>query len=83
MEISSFINKIDRQLRVMSEVHNGCEDGQYHLHLTLFYNNDNMGKLDYKFTGYHEEDLIRIAKNIKANEFLMREIDDFLCGEIE
>ncbi len=83
MDNISFINKIDSQLRVMSELHEGCIDGQYRLQLTLFYHNENIGKLEFLLTEYSKHAAMMVAKNIKDNEFIMREIDEYLCGDVE
>jgi hypothetical protein len=83
MQNLSFINRIDHQLRIMSVLNTGSVVGEYRLQLTLFYHNDNMGKLEFTLSGYSEPDVIKVAQNIKDEAFLMKEIDDFLCGEIE
>ncbi len=83
MEPIRHISKIDRQLRVLSEVWRGKMDNQYLLRLTLMYQDHNMGRLDFTLNGYGEPDVANLAQNIQSNDYLMREIDDYLSGEIE
>ncbi|HMW49613.1 MAG TPA: hypothetical protein PKD17_17075 [Cellvibrionaceae bacterium] len=83
MEPIRHISKIDRQLRVLSEVWEGKMDKQYLLRLTLMYQDHNMGRLDFTLNGYGEPDVANLAQNIQSNDYLMREIDDYLSGEIE
>lgn len=83
MEPIRHISKIDRQLRVLSEVWQGKMDNQYLLRLTLMYQDHNMGRLDFTLNGYGEPDVANLAQNIQSNDYLMREIDDYLSGEIE
>lgn len=83
MEKAFYINKIDHLLRVLSEVRDGIVPGQYLLRLTVFYQNDNMGIMEFKLNGYSEQEIHELAQNIKKNGFIMKEIDDYLCSDIE
>jgi len=83
MERALYLNKVDHLLRVLSEVRDGPLPGQHTLKLTLFYQNDNMGTLDFTLNGYAEHEIHDLAQNIKKNGFIMKEIDDYLCSDIE
>ena len=77
------ISKIDPQLRVFSEVWDGALENQYRMRLTLFYQCQSLGRLDFTLSGYGEPDVATLAQNIQSNEFLMREIDEYLSGGTE
>lgn len=83
MKNTTFINKIDRHLRVIVEVKQRQVVGQHALSLIIYFQQENMGSLEFTLHGYSNEDIHALACNIKDNAFLMKEIDDYLCSDIE
>ncbi|HET8707929.1 MAG TPA: hypothetical protein VFM46_16620, partial [Pseudomonadales bacterium] len=79
MEKSLYSNKVDHLLEALD----GVVSGQYLLRLTSFYQNDNMGVMEFKLSGYSEAEIHELAQNIKKSTFIMKEIADYLCGDIE
>lgn len=51
------------------------------LDVTLYYDGELAGKTGFILRGYSREDAEKVARTIKSNAFLMKEIDDFLWGE--
>lgn len=51
------------------------------LDVTLYYDGELAGKAGFILRGYSREDAEKVARTIKSNAFLMKEIDDFLWGE--
>lgn len=77
------ISKIDSQLRVFSEIWAGALQNQYRLRMTLFYQGQSLGRLDFTLSGYNEPDVALLAHNIPNNSFLMQEIDEYLNSGFE
>ena len=51
------------------------------MRVQLFYDGEAAGTTSFNLEGYTEEEAEAVARNIKNNAFLMREIDEFLWGE--
>lgn len=51
------------------------------LEITLFHRGDHAGTTSFNLNGYSREEAEDIARNIKSNPFLMREIDEHLRGD--
>lgn len=86
---TNFLNKIDDHLTIISEIRvpdksvwNG-KDELVFLHLNVYYDGEKMTTLCFNLMNYDYEDIVNTAKNIKSNEFLLREVDDYLSGDIE
>jgi hypothetical protein len=47
----------------------------------LFYDGESVGSISFNLQGYTESEAEDVARNIKSNAMLMREIDEFLWGE--
>lgn len=83
MESATFINPIDRHLKVVAETTGDPKDERHcRLRLRLFHDNTDVGTLDFTVSGYTPDELKALAGNIRGNAFLMKEIDDYLCGEM-
>ncbi len=54
---------------------------EWRLSVRLFYDGEPAGVTSFDLHGYSREEAEVVAKNIKTNDFLMKEIDDFLWGE--
>ena len=81
-----FINKIDQHLRIISSINlsNIKTNAVPHIMLVLeiYYENHQMGDLSFNLHNYEYEDIIAIAKNIRSNEFILQEVDNFLSGDV-
>lgn len=80
------INKIDDHLKIVSsiEIINKEEDmpPRVILLLEIYYNNNKAGNLSFDLHNYEYEEIISLVKNIRDNEFLLQEVDNFLGGDI-
>ncbi len=79
----SFINVIDGKLRVVSQLQLATRVGQaIQLRLSLFYDNDPMGVMSFDLHQYSPSEGVALARDIASNQFIMREIDEYLCGDM-
>lgn len=79
----TFINVVDTHLRVVSYLQLATET--YHairLHLSLFYDNQPAGSLSFDLNGFSPAESVFLARNIKSNHYILREIDQYLCGDL-
>ena len=51
------------------------------MHVRLFYGGEPVGTTSFNLEGYTQKEAEMIAKDVKNNPFLMREIDEYLWGE--
>lgn len=81
-----FINTIDHHLRVMSSIKvivgNDANVPRIMLALDIFYDNHQTGSLSFDLHNYEYEEIIEVAQNIRGNEFILHEIDNFLAGDV-
>ena len=54
---------------------------QWLLQIQLFYRGEAAGKTSFNLYGYSQQEAEEIARNIKDNSFLMKEIDEYLWGD--
>lgn len=47
----------------------------------LYYEGELGGMTQFTLEGYNQEEAERVARNIKSNPYVMREIDEYLWGE--
>lgn len=84
-----FINKIDEHVKVLAEYDvrflPSAQNviGKIILILNVFYNGDKITELSFNLQNYNYEELLEVAKDIKSNEFIMYELDQYLSGDIE
>ena len=82
-----FMNKIDDHLFVVSSIaisELGLDVPQkISLILNVFYDGEPIENLSFDLKNYSYEEIIKIAGNLKQNEFILYEIDNLLAGEIE
>lgn len=83
---TSFLNKVDDKLSIISEIR-VPDAGSYKgndelvlLYLNIFYEGQKLTNLSFNLINHEYEDIIRIAKNIGTNAFLLREVDEYLSG---
>jgi hypothetical protein len=50
--------------------------------LEIYYNNNKVDTLSFDLHDYKYEEIIHLAKNIRDNDFLLQEVDNFLAGDI-
>lgn len=82
-----FMNKIDDHLFVVSSVAISapCIGAPQIISLILnvFYDGEPIENLSFDLKNYSYEEIIKIAGNLRQNEFILYEIDKLLAGEIE
>ncbi|GGC11256.1 hypothetical protein GCM10011352_42220 [Marinobacterium zhoushanense] len=79
----SFINAIDAHLRVVARLRLATElHHSIRLQLSLFYDNQPTGSLSFDLNGFSPSEGVALARNIGANHYIMREIDEYLCGDM-
>ncbi|WP_428241809.1 hypothetical protein [Gynuella sp.] len=54
---------------------------QWQLEVQLFYAGESAGKTSFNLYGYNQEEAEAIARGVKQNSFLMKEIDEYLWGD--
>lgn len=57
------------------------EPDSWLMSVELFYSGEPAGITSFNLNGYSKIEAEEIARNLKNNDFLMREIDEFLWGE--
>jgi hypothetical protein len=81
-----FINRIDTQLKIVSSIDivgaAGHTPPRVILELEIYYNNLKVDTLSFDLHDYEYEEIVHLAKNIRDNEFLLHEVDNFLSGDI-
>ncbi len=80
------INQIDENLRVVAGI-NFARTGndtppRVILALDIYFNNEKVDTLTFNINNYEYEEITELVKNIRGNEFLLQEIDNFLAGDI-
>lgn len=56
-------------------------NNEWRLDLHLFYRGEPAGHTSFNLHGYTEEEAHDVARNIRQNDFMLREIDEYLWGE--
>ena len=52
------------------------------LQLEIYYDNQQTGGLSFDLHNYEYADIIAIAQNIRSNDFILQEVDNFLSGDV-
>ena len=80
------INQIDENLKVISSVKvitlAANLPPRVLLALEIYFYNRKVDTLSFNLHNYKYEDIVDIAQNVRSNEFLLQEIDNFLAGDI-
>lgn len=76
-----FIQRLEGSLTAMIELQPTQMADQWLLLIKLNYDGNEAGKASFNLHGYEEQEAINIAKNIPANPYIMKEIDEYLWGE--
>ncbi|GAB1257729.1 hypothetical protein [Aurantivibrio plasticivorans] len=80
IEPVSLITALENRLKAAINLTAMSDDG-WLLSLKLMYDGEPAGELSFNLHGYSEDEALQIAKDVKNNHFLMREIDEYLWGE--
>lgn len=84
MSTQHYICKLEGALNAAVELFNQTTDtSQWQLSIKLFHNNVPVGSTQFTLNGYSKTEAEDIAKNIRTNPFIMREIDEYLWGEMD
>lgn len=87
LEPFHFIAQLEGNLKAMVQLHPvaiAAQEGElrhWRLDIDLFYDGDTAGKTSFNLHGYSRQEAEAVARNIRNNAFLMKEIDEFLWGE--
>lgn len=82
MDVFNLITQLERKLKAclsLSAAPHGAD--AWLLEVQLFYDGAPAGTTTFNLQGYTQEEAEAIARDIRNNEFLMQEIDQFLWGE--
>lgn len=81
-----FINKIDQHLRILSSIKvtaiSADSPLRIILNIEIFYDNQQVGSLSFDLHNYEYEDIVDLAQNIRVNEYILQEVDNFLSGDV-
>lgn len=80
MEAFNLISQLEGRLKACISL-NPQEIDSWLMRVQLFYDGEPAGITSFNLQGYSAEEAEDIARNLKTNAFLMREIDEFLWGE--
>lgn len=77
----SYINQIDRNLKVVSSLHlSESIENAIELKTAIFYENEYLATLSFLLHGHSPEEAREIAKNIRHNDYILFKIEDFIAG---
>jgi hypothetical protein len=81
-----FINQIDASLKAVSSIDiNSIADNvppRVLLALEIYFYDRKVDILRFDLHNYEYDEIVHIARNVRDNEFLLQEIDNFLAGDI-
>lgn len=81
-----FINTIDHHLRILSSIKLISAamntPPRVMLQLEIYYDNHQTGSLSFDLHNYGYADIIAVAQNIRSNDFILQEVDNFLSGDV-
>ncbi|MGY6274858.1 hypothetical protein [Methylomonas sp. MgM2] len=82
-----YINSIDEHMRIVSSVkvfddaHQS--DNFVLLVLDIFIDDKQIDKMSFNLHNYGYEEIIKLARHIRDNEYILRAVDTALAGDIE
>ena len=80
------INRIDSHLKIVSSIDiidsNDNTPHRVILLLEIYYNSNKVDTLSFDLHNYEYNEIVHLIKNIRENEFLLQEVDNFLGGDI-
>ncbi|HBO95546.1 MAG TPA: hypothetical protein DD667_19850 [Gammaproteobacteria bacterium] len=82
MDTLNYISVLERSLKAHIRL-NPCADEpqNWKLDIQLFYQGPPAGTTSFNLHGYTREEAEQVARTVKDNQFMMREIDEYLWGE--
>ncbi|MGD8570327.1 MAG: hypothetical protein PVJ39_19725 [Gammaproteobacteria bacterium] len=78
-----FINRIDEHLNIVSGVTINSHTNRVFLLLDIYYDDQQLDKLSFNLHNFDYEDIVYLARNIRANKFILHDVDNLLSGDIE
>lgn len=84
METLNLITQLEGGLKATIELApalDAPENIDWHMHVHLYYDGDPVGDTSFNLNGYSQAEAVHLAKSIRHNAYIMKEIDDFLWGE--
>ena len=82
MQEFNFITQLEGTLKAVINLIPSNEDRtNWLMAIRLFYDGGPAGETSFTLEGYSEEEACELVKNLNKNEFLMKEIDEYLWGE--
>lgn len=76
----TLICQLEGKLKAAVTLRNTAPE-EWVLHLQMLYDGDAAGQLSFQLHGYTRPEAETIARTLKDNAFIMREIDEYLWGE--
>ncbi len=82
-----FITQLEGNLKAVLQLQPvaiGAQAGEHQhwrLDIDLFYDGNAAGKTSFNLHGYSYQEAQAVARNIRSNAYVMKEIDEFLWGE--
>jgi hypothetical protein len=82
MDTLNLISQLERNLKALIKLNPSPDQpSDWKLDIQLFYQGHPAGNTSFNLHGYTQEEAENIARTVKDNPFMMREIDDYLWGE--
>ena len=79
-----FISKIGDHLGIISGVKfHPRGDNLVLLVLEIYYDGEKVDMLSFNLRNYEYEEIVDVVRNIRSNEYILREVDKLLAGDIE
>ena len=82
MDTLNLITTLERQLKAHIRLNpTPGEESNWKLEIELFYQGHPAGRTSFNLHGYTQAEAENVARTVKDNHFMMREIDEYLWGE--
>ncbi|MEE2733289.1 MAG: hypothetical protein VYA55_20890 [Pseudomonadota bacterium] len=82
MDTLNFITQLERNLKAHIRLNpDPQQSADWNLEIQLFYQGHPAGRTSFNLHGYSQAEAENIARTVKDNHFMMREIDEYLWGE--
>lgn len=81
MDVLNLITPLEGELKAAVKLRPHQQPDCWLLEVALFHSGDPAGSTRFTLNGYSREEAERLARNIKGNQFMMREIDEQLWGD--
>ncbi|MAR90436.1 MAG: hypothetical protein SV765_13365 [Pseudomonadota bacterium] len=82
MDTLNLISQLERNLKAHIRLLPDEQQARdWKMEIQLFYQGHPAGSTSFNLHGYDQQEAEQIARNVKDNPFVMREIDEYLWGE--